>query len=73
VDLDQLTERGLRDQLTAIKDCRGPLIVRLQSTEHQAALLESAANSLRKLSGFLDTYEDAVLHRLAKIEEKKVE
>ena len=63
-ELDALTERGCRDLLASIAECRTPLQVRLRAADAEVALRESEANSLRKLSAMLTLFEEALRARL---------
>ena len=62
--LSKLTERGIREMLTSINECKTPLSVRIRDAETQAALRESEANSLRKISAMLALLEDDLKARL---------
>ena len=42
-DLDSLTERGCRDMLASIAECRVPLAVRLRAADAEVASLALAA------------------------------
>ena len=62
-----LTDRGLRDLLFSVAECRIPLQVRLRDAEQRAALAESEANSLRKITGLLDAMRETLEDRLEEV------
>jgi hypothetical protein len=69
--IDDLNERGLREMLAAVVECKVPLRVRRDALEAEADLAASAANSLAKVSGLLSVMEDDLRARLLKLEEEK--
>ena len=67
VNILKLNDRGLRELLSSVAECRIPLQVRLRDAEQRAALAESEANSLRKVSGMLDAMRETLEDRLKEV------
>ena len=65
--IQDLTEQGCRDLLMGINALRDPIRVRLQDAQHQAALYESAAESLGKVQAFMDMFAEMIRGRLGEI------
>ena len=60
IAIDKHTDAGLRDARASLVNVRATLTSQLSYAEAALAEAEAQLNGLRKLKGFLDTFEETV-------------